>query len=354
MTKKNITHIEATDYITVYLEGGVARTIAATDKRFKAVKKAIKDKDMAGLIAILDVATGIKTISNGKVTVKDGRVYYQGKELHNAITKRIIKMVKEGYDATPMIKFLQNVMTNPSQKSAQELYLFLEANELPITDDGCFLAYKAINENWTDCYTGKIDNSVGKVVKMSRGNVDDNRDSTCSHGLHFCSKEYLNHFHGARHVVLKINPRDVVSIPSDYNNAKGRCCEYLVLEEVTDVFDGNFSEDVYKAPVVNTQKRDKSGRFTSGKKVTDKKVSEVGKSFDFKDVKYRGKYIIYIPKTKSYLINLELEKSKDKHRAYRFTGRWIQGHTYPAACGSVLSNPVNCYEISKLKFIRVK
>ena len=32
--------------------------------------------------------------------------------------------------------------------------------------------------------------------------------------------------------MLKINPANVVSIPSDYNNAKGRACEVFSLQEV--------------------------------------------------------------------------------------------------------------------------
>jgi hypothetical protein len=33
-------------------------------------------------------------------------------------------------------------------------------------------------------------------------------------------------------VILKINPRDVVSIPSDYNNSKGRACRYEIAGEL--------------------------------------------------------------------------------------------------------------------------
>jgi hypothetical protein len=32
--------------------------------------------------------------------------------------------------------------------------------------------------------------------------------------------------------MIKINPKDVVSIPTDYDNAKGRCCEYVVVSEI--------------------------------------------------------------------------------------------------------------------------
>ena len=59
---------------------------------------------------------------------------------------------------------------------------------------------------------------------MPRNAVDDRRHNTCSTGLHFCSWAYLPHYHGAqgRVLVLKIDPANVVSIPSDYANAKGR------------------------------------------------------------------------------------------------------------------------------------
>jgi hypothetical protein len=33
-------------------------------------------------------------------------------------------------------------------------------------------------------------------------------------------------------MVVKIHPKDVVSIPSDYNNSKGRACKYTVISEL--------------------------------------------------------------------------------------------------------------------------
>jgi hypothetical protein len=77
-----------------------------------------------------------------------------------------------------------------------------------------------------------MNNSVGEIVEMERNEVDDNKDRTCSTGLHFCSQDYLNHFGGERVVIVKINPRDVVSIPSDYNDSKGRACRYEVVGEL--------------------------------------------------------------------------------------------------------------------------
>ena len=158
-------------------------------------------------------------------------------------------------------------MRNPSKRAVDELYGFLEKNSLPITPDGCFLAYKRVRGDYKDCYTGTMDNSVGCVVEMERNMVDDNRDNTCSAGLHFCSHDYLRSFSGERTVIVKINPADVVSIPSDYDNAKGRTCRYEVIGEVAQSPDDKveFSKPVqYNANSVRTEPKTGSSAFYRG------------------------------------------------------------------------------------------
>jgi hypothetical protein len=96
-------------------------------------------------------------------------------------------------------------------------------------------------------------NDIGSTPSMPRNEVDDRRDNVCSKGLHFCSWDYLPHYNGHRGkvVILKIDPADVVSIPSDYNNAKGRAWQYLVWDEV-DQEQARFAFD--GRPVVDTSK----------------------------------------------------------------------------------------------------
>jgi hypothetical protein len=92
-----------------------------------------------------------------------------------------------------------------------------------------------------------MDNSVGQIVEMERHEVNDNKDQTCSTGLHFCGMSYLSNFGGERTVIVKVNPADVVSIPSDYNDAKGRACRYEVIGEL------NVNpEDAFTKPVQST------------------------------------------------------------------------------------------------------
>lgn len=177
------------------------------------------------------------------VTIEDGVGYvyihkFEMKvELHQAITARVIKMSEQGFDPQPMINFISNLYSNPSKIAVDELFLFIEQSELPITEDGCFIAYKIVRNDYLDIYTGTMDNSVGNVLAMPRNMVDDNRNNTCSQGLHFCSRNYLRHYGSGsrsadRCLLVKINPMDVVSIPSDYNNAKGRTWTYEVVGEV--------------------------------------------------------------------------------------------------------------------------
>jgi hypothetical protein len=141
-------------------------------------------------------------------------------------------MLNAGLSIDPMVRFIEKLMSNPSKRAVDELFSFMEACNLPVTPDGDFLAYKRVRANYLDCHSQTMDNSVGQVLEMPRNSVDEDKNNTCSYGLHFCSYDYLKHFSGERIVVLKINPADVVAIPADYNNSKGRTCRYEVVDEI--------------------------------------------------------------------------------------------------------------------------
>lgn len=214
---------------------------------YTKIREALKNKEYDVAKDLVDVAVSINNFGQGQITVQNGSIYYAGQPLHNALTSRVLQQMNEGFDVQPMLTFLENLMQNPSKRAVDELYGFLEQNSLPITEDGHFVAYKRVRDDFKDFYTGKMDNSVGAEVSMSRNQVDDDKDRTCSQGLHFCSLEYLPHYHSnqGRIVIVKINPADVVSIPSDYNNAKGRACRYVVIEEYL----GNQASEKFKTSV---------------------------------------------------------------------------------------------------------
>ena len=196
-------------------------------------------KVIEALTSITDDSTSAKWFRRqaGTIEVTDWGVTLNGQALHGHVIDRLMDVLRSGMSATPWVNFVRKLHQNPSSVSRDELYLWLEKSEMPITPDGDFLAYKRVRDNYRDIHSGRFDNSVGKVVEMSRLDVDDDRRKTCSAGLHFCSKSYLPHFgsNGSadRVMVVKINPADVVSIPSDYNDAKGRTWRYEVVGEIT-------------------------------------------------------------------------------------------------------------------------
>lgn len=204
---------------------------------YTKIIEAIKVQDWDAFVKLTDIASSINAYATQDVQVKDGVVYYKNIPVHNTLANRIVKFMREGLPFLPLCKFLENLMQNPSHRAVNELYDFLDAGELPITTDGCFLAYKNVRNDYKDIHSGTFDNSVGKVCEMPRNQVDEDKDRTCSSGLHFCSIKYLPHFSdsfGGHTMMVKINPADVVAIPADYNNTKGRCSRYEVVNEYTD------------------------------------------------------------------------------------------------------------------------
>jgi hypothetical protein len=214
---------------------GKSHTISKdTHIAYGKIVDALKSQDWDAIRDNVEPKKAIVNFGAGNVSIEGSDVFWKGQPFHNALATRMISMYQEGFPIDPMVRFMENLMDNPSKRSVDQVYGFLEKNSLPITEDGHFLAYKRVKQNYMDCHTGTIDNSIGQVVTMDRNLVDDNPDSHCSTGLHFCSESYLGHFGRDDEpvMILKINPADVVSIPTDYNGAKGRCMRYEVVAEV--------------------------------------------------------------------------------------------------------------------------
>ena len=217
---------------------GVSYTIDTDHPKYKQALDAVRKKDWTGFVNLVNISKQVESYFNGTgVEIYDGSINYHGQVIHNTLTKRILNFMQNDLPHEPLLNFFKNLMENPSRRAVNELYDFLEAGELPITEDGHFLAFKNVRSNYFDIHSGKFDNSVGKVCEMPRNGVDEDKDRTCSAGLHFCSISYLPSFmdsDGGKTMIVKINPRDVVAIPSDYNNAKGRTCRYEVVAEYKD------------------------------------------------------------------------------------------------------------------------
>jgi hypothetical protein len=215
--------------------GGDIHTIGTDHVNYKRITHALGEGEYGDLEGLIDAVSSIEEI--GGVTVKDGEVYYQGQPTHDVVSRRIVQFMQEGLPYEPLMRFMDNLMANPSQRSREELYSFLENQGMPITDDGCFVAYKGIDSQWKDCYTHTVDNSIGQVISMPREKVDDDCNRTCSYGYHVGAHEYASNWSQGKVVLVKVNPRDAVSVPIDHDAQKLRVCRYEVVAECQKMLD---------------------------------------------------------------------------------------------------------------------
>lgn len=204
----------------------------------KALELAVAGKVLEAL-DIINVEQAVTRFVDGDIRIEDGVLYFKDLELKTGLTQRIIDLMYAGKDFKFLLPFLHNLMLNPSRKAVYRLFDFLEANDIEITKEGYFIAWKKVRGDFKDIYTGKMSNRPGLEVRVERNQVDERDDVTCSHGLHVCSKSYLGHYGtsgGNKVVSVLVHPKDVVSIPVDYNNAKMRTSGYKVLADVTGKF----------------------------------------------------------------------------------------------------------------------
>jgi hypothetical protein len=219
----------SSDFITIIIKNK-PYTILSNDSRFIKLKEAIKNKAWDIVEQVVSLPSAIALFSSGKIKVFQNEIYYDGKIVHNSVSDRILEFAKEGFPFEPLVRFLEKLMTNPEQRSIEQLYNYLNIYKLPICEDGDFIAQKKVSNELKDLRTCSFDNSVGRIVEEDRALLDPNPENGCGRGLHVGSEDFVSSFGDKGVTILcKINPRDVVSIPFEANYAKMRVCRYEVI-----------------------------------------------------------------------------------------------------------------------------
>jgi len=222
------------------------KTITSENPVWNDAITAIREGRFNDLPDLLDKSKAIARFSHGKIEVRDGLVTYAGEEIHNIVVDRILNFIKNGLPYEPLVKFLDKLMQNPSRRAVNELYKFLEHKKMPLTPDGDFLAYKSVRADFKDWYSGEHDFSIGQVREMARNQVCDNADVGCSAGYHAGSEEYAKSFNGGGNlVIVKINPADVVSVPTDCECQKLRASRLEVVALYRKALDKELYDKVY-------------------------------------------------------------------------------------------------------------
>lgn len=183
-----------------------------------------------------------------RITVRAGKLYFDGDLMDSNLTTAIIRY-HEATDGSfqPLVNLLEKLMTNPQEHSRKELYGWLARHSYQICDDGDFIAYKSVHDNGDGTYRsdsrgeaivdgeefeGQIPQYPGAIVEMPRSVVRHDPGQACSKGLHIASWTFASSFlRDSDAIVLrvKVNPRDVVNVPTGDGSSKMRTCRYTVL-----------------------------------------------------------------------------------------------------------------------------
>jgi hypothetical protein len=168
------------------------------------------------------------------------KVFFNGNAVENKAINYLFHLHKAGRNHSKIEKFIEKLFLNPNISTINDLFNFVQKNKMPICEDGDFLAYKVVENDYTS--RGNTKNEIGKEISptLSWKEVDVDRNNTCSTGYHFCSWNYIENAFGGistikrkkqRLLVIKVNPANVASIPNDYNDSKGRATTYFIQEE---------------------------------------------------------------------------------------------------------------------------
>lgn len=277
-----VPHIHTNDGLTVVIHGRpftVAKDHKAYDDAVSMLSYSTEE-EFEELLTRAHRALEEKLGIAADMTYSGGVIMYQGEVLHNYAADRLVSMIDAGLDYGPLAQFLTKLQNNPAKRVVDNLYEFMEKGNIPLTEDGDFLAYKAVRDDFYDLHSGTFFNGAGATCTMPRNKVDEDPDRTCSSGLHVCSFDYLPHFsHANGHVmIVKINPADVVAIPRDYNATKMRVAKYVVIDEVENYYDQR--EDVLGTVGVDT------GVYASLFTIYDNNDEPYGKTYTLEEAKH--------------------------------------------------------------------
>ena len=187
------------------------------------------DEAIGEILVWLERKNEFTTLADNLI-MKDGKLYYYGVEMRSTIAKKIEKDYADGTLDDRYVKFLVRLLRNPSAKSVNMLYDFMQANDIQIAEDGRIICYKGVQFNgdkWVDWHSGKVPQYQGAFVSMPRNFVEDDPEAACSYGLHCASKEYAKSYGTV--MTVMVDPADVVSVPYQHNSAKCRACRYEIV-----------------------------------------------------------------------------------------------------------------------------
>ena len=241
---------------------------------YTSLIKCVHAGDADEFVNLLNTGLQVENWSEGDFEFRDGLLYFEDEQVAKDPTNRIVECLQQGFPHQFMMNYLTNLYDNVSERAVQESYKWSSHKGLPITEDGMLVGYKGVRPyagetiqgkngeikegDLVDIYTGNsFRNNVGDTASMKRRQVCDDHTQGCNTGLHVGTYDYACDWAGNTGVVVlvKFNPKDIVSVPSDCEHQKMRVSSYEVisiareqLEEpvYSDEYDDEYEDDYYE------------------------------------------------------------------------------------------------------------
>ena len=258
-----LTHIkDAKNHWTVVI-GTQSYQFDHTHVEYDNLKACVMEGQQDEFLELIDTVSVIEDWSEGNFEFKDGYLYYEDEQVASQPTERIVGLIKGGHDHKPMLAYLDRLYQNVSNRAVMESYDWCSHKGLPITPDGMLVGYKGVTVyqgedtvdkigniitegDLVDKYTGKsFRNNTMDSPSMNRRRVSDNCNEGCAAGLHVGTFEYASDWatNSGKVVLVKFDPSDIVSVPTDCNHQKMRVSAYTVIGIARDIIEEAVFED---------------------------------------------------------------------------------------------------------------
>jgi len=248
--------------IHVVLDGN-SRIVAVGHRNYDKIAEALDIGDVEVLRSpdLFNVTSAIQDFVGVDMEVRAGELFFRGKAYCNTLGDEILKQLAAGYAPGPMLRFLEKCENNPDPASVRQLFGWMKHVGLAMSDDGDVLGFKYVIKTSTDSelykrgvfhtdgWTQKLNYNPGETPEMPRYKVEHDPAKGCAPGLHVGTLSFVKG-HGTI-ILVKVNPADVVSVPTDCRAQKLRCCRFYSMELI-DLESGSFSENGFSEPVMGT------------------------------------------------------------------------------------------------------
>lgn len=259
-----------------------ARTLELATKAMTTEDDDERERAFDGIASMHDISRQIESAlkmidadTRGTFTMARAGVLYEGTLLPKTVSSHIVRILHDQSDASSFdkwssfSKFIEKLFSNVDEYVRDQLFDWLVGLEeasggFTLTKSGNLIGYKGVgNANGvpTSGFSGhafvvsrdetgeevvteykgqRIPNVVGTEVMMPRGEVQFDPQVGCAVGLHVSNINYARGYAAGFMLMVEVDPRDFVSVPTECNAQKARVSRYKVLSVVEEGLSSTF------------------------------------------------------------------------------------------------------------------